>query len=163
VKWWLTKYFADHVDVIHMYAEMCNDQSTQMPLKFQYSLDPTWCITTPTDNGTSHNPILTKNIVTHMTFWVLNVPCQAFAWVVWLAQNTVPHAWVLNMSPNCQNNCTCNLHKHSEVAQLRVALGKISKPKLPTSMIYSSVRSYTDHMKCLTVSWILSQSEEPSS
>jgi len=25
LKWWLTKYFADHVDIFHMYAEMSND------------------------------------------------------------------------------------------------------------------------------------------
>jgi hypothetical protein len=30
LKWWLTKYFADHVDIFHMYAEMGNDERTEM-------------------------------------------------------------------------------------------------------------------------------------
>jgi hypothetical protein len=37
LKWWLTKYFADDVDVLHMYAEMGNDERTEMQLKFQDS------------------------------------------------------------------------------------------------------------------------------
>jgi len=34
-RWWLTKYFADHVDLFHMYAEMGNDEQAEMLLKFQ--------------------------------------------------------------------------------------------------------------------------------
>jgi len=30
LKWWLTKYFADHVDIFHLYAEMGNDECTEM-------------------------------------------------------------------------------------------------------------------------------------
>jgi len=34
LKWWLSKYFGDHVDIFHMYAEMGNDEGTEMQLKF---------------------------------------------------------------------------------------------------------------------------------
>jgi len=37
LKWWLTKYFVDNVDIFHMYAEMGNDVRTEMQLKFQDS------------------------------------------------------------------------------------------------------------------------------
>ena len=30
LKWWLTMYFADHVDIFHMYTEMGNDEGTEM-------------------------------------------------------------------------------------------------------------------------------------
>ena len=33
VKWWLTKYFADHADVFHLWAEMGNDECTGVKLK----------------------------------------------------------------------------------------------------------------------------------
>jgi len=36
-KWWLTKFFVDNVDIFHMYAEMGNDERTEMQLKFQDS------------------------------------------------------------------------------------------------------------------------------
>jgi len=28
LKWWLTKFFADNVDIFHMYAKMGNDERT---------------------------------------------------------------------------------------------------------------------------------------
>lgn len=37
LKWWLTKYPADHVDILHMYAEMGNVERTEMQLKSQDS------------------------------------------------------------------------------------------------------------------------------
>jgi len=37
LKWWLTKYFADHADIFHMDAEIGNDEGTEMLHKFQDS------------------------------------------------------------------------------------------------------------------------------
>jgi len=37
LKWWLTKYVVDNVDIFHMYADMANDERTEMQLKFQDS------------------------------------------------------------------------------------------------------------------------------
>jgi len=37
LKWWLTKFFADNVDIFHMYAEMGNDERTEMQFKFHDS------------------------------------------------------------------------------------------------------------------------------
>jgi len=45
LKWWLTKFFADNVDIFHMYAKMGNDDRTEMQLKFQDSRNPAVFIT----------------------------------------------------------------------------------------------------------------------
>jgi len=37
LKWWITKFFVDNVDLFHMYSEMGNDERTEMQLKFQDS------------------------------------------------------------------------------------------------------------------------------
>jgi hypothetical protein len=34
LKWWLIKFFADHLDIFYMYAEMGNYECTEMQLKF---------------------------------------------------------------------------------------------------------------------------------
>jgi SNF2 family DNA or RNA helicase len=47
LKWWLTKISGDNVDIFHMYAEMGNDERTEMQLKFQDSQNPSVFITTP--------------------------------------------------------------------------------------------------------------------
>lgn len=47
LKWRLTKYFVDCVDIFHTYAEMENDEHIEVQLKFlvsQYSSD---VVTTP--------------------------------------------------------------------------------------------------------------------
>jgi hypothetical protein len=45
LKWWLTKFFADHLDIFYMYAEMGNDERTEMQLKFQDSPNPSVFVT----------------------------------------------------------------------------------------------------------------------
>lgn len=39
-------YFVDHVDILHLYAELGNDELTEMQLKFQDSCNPSAFITT---------------------------------------------------------------------------------------------------------------------
>jgi hypothetical protein len=56
LKWWLTKIFGDNVDIFHMYAEMGNDERTEMQLKFQDSQNPSVFITTPKVGRTCLNP-----------------------------------------------------------------------------------------------------------
>ena len=66
LKWWLTKFFAEHADIFHMYAEMGNDERTEMQLKFQDSRNPSVFITTPKVGGTGLNltaathPVITQ-------------------------------------------------------------------------------------------------------
>jgi len=55
LKWWLTTFFVDNVDIFHMYAEMGNDERTEMQLKFQDSRNPSVFITTPKVGGTDLN------------------------------------------------------------------------------------------------------------
>jgi len=47
LKWWLRKYIADHVDIFHMYAEMGNDERTEMQLRFQDAPNPFLFLLTP--------------------------------------------------------------------------------------------------------------------
>jgi hypothetical protein len=39
-------YFVDHVDILHLYAELGNDELTEMQLKFQDSFNPSAFIIT---------------------------------------------------------------------------------------------------------------------
>jgi len=52
LKWWLTKFSVDNVDIFHMYAKMGNDECTEMQLKLQDSRNPSVFITTPKVGGT---------------------------------------------------------------------------------------------------------------
>ena len=47
MKWLLTRFFADHLDIFYMYSEMGNDEHTEMQLKFQDSPNPFVFVTTP--------------------------------------------------------------------------------------------------------------------
>jgi hypothetical protein len=47
LKWWLTKIFGDNVDIFHMYAEMGNDERTEMQLKFLDSRNHYVFVTSP--------------------------------------------------------------------------------------------------------------------
>jgi len=55
LKWWLTKFVADHLDIVYMYAEMGNDQRNEMQLKFHDLPDPSVFVTTPKVGGTGLN------------------------------------------------------------------------------------------------------------
>jgi len=55
LKWQLTKFFVHNVDIFHMYAEMGNDERTEMQLKFQDSRNPSVFITTPKVGRTGLN------------------------------------------------------------------------------------------------------------
>jgi len=81
LEWWLTKYFADHVDIFHMYAEMGNDERTEMQLRFQDSRNPSVFGTTPKVGGTGLNLTPANHAVITQKFWVLNEQRQAFALV----------------------------------------------------------------------------------
>jgi len=79
LKWWLTKFFADNVVIFPMYAEMGNDERTEMQLKFQDTRNPSVFIPTPKVGGTGLNHTAANHAVITQTFWVLNEQRQAFA------------------------------------------------------------------------------------
>ena len=120
LKWLWTKFFADNVDILHMYAEMGNDEHSEMQLKCQDSRNPSIFVTTPKVGGTGLNHTAANHAVITQMFWVLNKQRQAFARVVRLGQNQVPHTWLLNTGPGGYDNCTSDLHQLSGVAQMRV-------------------------------------------
>ena len=161
-KWWLTKYFADDVDIFHMYAEMSNDERTEMQLKFQDSRNPSIFITTPIVGGTGLNLTAANHAVITQKFWVLNEQRQAFARVVRLGQKSVPHTWLLTTGPGGYDQCASDLHQHSRVAQMRVQHGLIRRPNIMKSIIYQILEAREDHTKRLTESGDTLQSDELS-
>jgi len=133
-----------------MYAEMGNDERTEMQLRFQDSRNPSVFVTTPNVGGTGLNLTAANHAVITQKFWVLNEQWQAFARVVWLGQNRVPHTWLLNTGPGGYDNRTSDLHQLSGVAQIRVPHGLMSRPNITMSMIYRILKSREDHTKQLT-------------
>jgi SNF2 family DNA or RNA helicase len=83
-----------------MNAEMGNEERTEMHLKFHDSPTPSVFVTTPNVGETALNLTAANHAVIAQKFWVLNDQRQAFARVVLLGQNRVPHTWVLNTEPN---------------------------------------------------------------
>ena len=161
LKLWLTKFFADNVDIFHMYAEMGNDERTEMQLKFQDSRNPSVFITTPKVGGTGLNLTEANHEVITQKFWVLNEQRQAFALVVRLGQNRVPHTWLLNTGPGGHDNRASDLHQHSGVVQMRVLHSLMSQPNIEMSMIYQILEAREDHKKQLTETGDMLLSDEP--
>ena len=89
--WWLTKFLAVNVDIFDMYAEMGNDEHTEIQLKFQDSPNSSIFITTPKVGGTSPNLTAANHDVMNQKFWGLNEQHQEFKRVVLLGQDRVPH------------------------------------------------------------------------
>ena len=85
--WLRTKFFADHLDIFYMYAEMGNDECAEMQLKFQDSPNLNVFVTTPKVGGTDLNLTAGNQAVITQKLWVLNEQWQAFARVVRLGQN----------------------------------------------------------------------------
>jgi hypothetical protein len=78
LKWWLTKFFAENVDIFHMYAEMGNDKRAEMQLKIQNSRNPSVFITTPKEGRTRSSLTAANDAVITQKFSVLNEQRQAF-------------------------------------------------------------------------------------
>jgi len=163
LKWWLTKYFAHHVQIFHMYAEMGNDERTEMQLRLKDSRNPSVFVTTPKVGGTSPNPTAPNHAVITQKCWVRNEQQQAFAREVRLGQNRVPHTWLLNTGPGGYDNRATDFHQLSAVAQMRVLHGLMSRPNITPSMISRILESREDHTKQLTENEDTFQSDELSS
>jgi len=163
LKLWLTKYFVANVDIFHMYEEMVNDECTEMPLKFQDSRNPSVFVTTPEVGVTVLNLTAANHVVITPNFRGLNEQRQAFAQVIRLRQQRVPHARLLNMEPGVYDNHMRDLHQHSGVAQIRVQHGLMSRLNTTTTMLYRIWESCEDHTMRLPETGDTLQSDEPSS
>ena len=72
LKWWLTMFFTDNLDIFYMFADMDNDERTEMQLKFQDSPNPSVFVTTPKVGGTGINLTAANHVVITQKFRVLN-------------------------------------------------------------------------------------------
>jgi SNF2 family DNA or RNA helicase len=87
LKWWLTKFFAVHLDIFYIYSEMGNDELTEMQLTFQDLPNPLVLVTMPKVGGTGLDLTAAKHSVITQKFWVLNEQWLALALEVRLGQN----------------------------------------------------------------------------
>jgi hypothetical protein len=78
LKWWVTKFSVDHVDIFHMNAEMGNDEPTEMQPKFQDSKNLFAFVATPNVGWTRLNHTSAMHAVIIPKFWVLNEQQQVF-------------------------------------------------------------------------------------
>src|SRR5882757_700956 len=130
-----------------MFAEMGNDERTEMQLTFQDSPNLSGLVTTPKVGGTGLNLTAANHAAITQMCWLLNEQWQAFAQVVQLGQNRIPHTWPLNSGPNGYDNRSSDLHKLSGVAQMRVLHGLKNRPNITTTMIYRILECRQDNMK----------------
>jgi len=163
LKWWLTKYSVNHVDIFHMYAEMSNDECTEMQLTFQDSQNPSVFVTTPWLVGTGLYLTAANHAVIMQKFSVFNEQQQEFAQVVRVGYNSIQLTCLLNMGPGGYDNCASDLHLHSRVVQERVLHGLLCQPNVTTQRIYQILESCEDHTIWLTENGDTLQSDTPSS
>jgi len=147
--WWLTKVSTDNVDIFHLYAQIGNDERTEMQLKFQDSRNPSVSGTTPKVGGTGLHLTTANHAVMMQKFLILNEQWPGFAQVVRLVQNPVPHTWVLNAGSVDYYICARDFHIHSSVAQMRVLHGFMRLLNITTSMIHQILHAPEDHSKKL--------------
>jgi hypothetical protein len=114
------KYYVDHVDIFHIDAKMGNNERTEMQPKFQHLHNPSVFVATPKVGRTSLNDIQAYHAVITQKYWVLNELWQAFAQLVFLWENRVPHTWLLNTGPGGYDNHPTDLHQHSGVVHIRL-------------------------------------------
>jgi len=133
-----------------MYAEMGNDERTEMQLKFQDSPNPSEFVTIPKVGGTGLNLTAANHAGITQKLWVMNEQRQAYARVVRLEQNRVPHTWLSNTGPSGYANRATDLHQLSGVAQMNVLPGLMSQPNITTSKIYRILECHKDRTKQCT-------------
>jgi len=71
--------------------------------------NPSLFVTTPKVGGTRLNFAAANYVVITQKFWVLNEQCQAYAQIVQLWRNRVPHTWQMNTGPSGFDNRASNL------------------------------------------------------
>jgi hypothetical protein len=145
LKWWLTKLFADHLDIVYSYAELGNNERTEMQLELEDSRNFSMFVITPKVGGTSLNLKAANHTVITQKFWVIDKQHQELARVVRLGQNRVPQTVVLNMGPSGYDNRAGDLHQLSGVAQMKVLHGLISQPDITTLMVYRILACREQH------------------
>jgi len=154
----------DHVDIFHKFADMGNNEHTKMLLRFQDSRNATVCVTTPKvgETGINLTPANHTLIITQK-FWLLNEPWQAFAAVIQLWQNRVPHPRILNTGSGGYANPASDINEHSGMAQMGDLHSWMSPPNITMMMIYRILTSHGDHTQRLTENGDTLESDDPSS
>ena len=142
---------------------MGNDECTETQIKFQDSQNPSVFVMTPTVGRKGPYLTAANHAVITQKFCILNEQWQAFAQVLRLRENRVPHSWLLNTGPGGYDTHASDLHQHCAVAQMKVLNGLTSRPNITRMMIHRILESGEDHMKWVTENRYMLQSDDPSS
>jgi len=146
LKQWLRKSFADHLDILYMYAEMGNDERSKLQLKIQDSPNTSVFAITFNVGGPSPKLPAANDAVTTQKFWVLNEQWQAFAQVVHRGQSRAAYTEQLNTGQSGYDNSTSDIHQLSAVAQIRVLPDVMSCQNIMTSLMNQILQCREDHM-----------------
>jgi hypothetical protein len=111
--------------------------------------------------GTGLNFPAANHAVITANLWELNQQQQAFAQVHRLGHNWAPDIWLLYTGAGGYDNHAINLHQLSGVAQIRVRHCKMSRPIIPTSMIYHILEACENHTQRLTENGDKLQFDQP--
>jgi hypothetical protein len=109
------------------------------------------------NSSTANHAVITQK------FWVWNKRQQAFAQVVRLDQNKVPHRWLLNSDLGGDDHHTSDYHQHSGLAQIGDLHTSMSQANIMTLMINRILLSCEDYRMWLAKTGDTLQSNEPSS
>jgi SNF2 family DNA or RNA helicase len=82
LKWWLTMFFPDHLNIFYMYAAIGNDECTAMLPKFQDLPNPAVFVTTRKVGWAGFNLTAARHAVITQKFWVWEEQWQTSAGVV---------------------------------------------------------------------------------
>ena len=146
-----------------MYIEMDNDELTEMQRKFQDSQSLYVFLTTPKVGDTGVNHTAANHTAITQKFWVLNEQWLAFAQVVLIGQNQVPHTWLLNTGPVGYDIHRSDFRQYSGIVQMRVLPSLLTRLHITRMMIYKTLQFHEDHKKQLTGNGDSLQSHELSS
>jgi len=86
--------------------------------------------------GTGLNLTAANHAGITQKFQVLNEQWQAFARVVRLGQNRVPHTWLWNRGPGGYDDHVSDLQQQSGVVQMNVLHGLMSRLNITMMMIH---------------------------
>lgn len=112
-----------------MFAEIGNNECTEMQLKGQDSQNHTVSINTPTAGRIGFNLSAANHTVVNWKFWVWNVQCLIFAPDVSLGQNQFPQVRLQNTGPAGNTHSGCDHHQRSGELQVAGINLLMSHPK----------------------------------
>jgi len=145
LKWQLTKFLADHVDIFYMDVRMGNNKHKEMKPKFQDSTNAFLLITTIKVSETGPNRLPVNNTLVQLKFYRLSKLTRTCAWCIWLGQNRVSPTSLRNKNPSVYDNHVTDFNQHPAVVPMRVLYGHIRQANITPLIIRNIPQCCEDH------------------